>query len=246
MSESESFVEIESYKRAATVENAGWNYKGLTIHAIPQIHEYVGELVQKKLKKGAHILDLASGSGAMCLRLQDLGMMPTGCDLVTENFRLHSKVPFTTVNLNEVLPAELHQKFDCVLALELIEHLENPRHLLRQCFKALRPGGLLILSTPNIENPISLAQFVRTGEFRWFMPAHYKNDGHITPISVSVLLHALSEAGFVKAGFESIAPLTFSGMSWWKMRLFALALRLAAGRRLHQGDIIICSALRPL
>ncbi|MBW8708301.1 MAG: methyltransferase domain-containing protein [Alphaproteobacteria bacterium] len=179
------------------------------------------------------------------MRLQDIGMEPTGCDLVGENFRLHSKVPFSIVNLNEPLPAELHQKFDCVVALEIIEHLENPRHMLRQCFKALRPGGLLVLSTPNIEQPISLAQFVRSGQFRWFMPAHYKNDGHITPISLYVLDNALKEAGFAEAVFDSIIPVTFSGLSWWKMRLFALALRAVAGRRVHQGDIIICRALRP-
>jgi 2-polyprenyl-3-methyl-5-hydroxy-6-metoxy-1,4-benzoquinol methylase len=245
MTESESFVEVESYKRAAKIENAVWNYKGLAIHAIPQIHEHAGDIIRKALKKGSRILDLASGSGAMCLRLQDLGMEPTGCDLVAENFRLHSKVPFSIVNLNESLPAELHQKFDCVLALEIVEHLENPRHLLRQCFKALRPGGLLVLSTPNIEQPISLAQFVRSGQFRWFMPAHYKNDGHITPISLNVLDNALKEAGFAEAAFDSIIPVSFSGLSWWKMRLFALALRAAAGRRVHQGDILICRALRP-
>jgi SAM-dependent methyltransferase len=244
--EAESFVAIESYKRAATVENAVWNYKGLAIHAIPQIHEYAGALVQKTLPKGAHILDLASGSGAMCLRLQDLGMVPTGCDLVAENFRLHSKVPFSTINLNELLPEKLHQKFDCVVALEIIEHLENPRHLLRQCFKALRPGGLLILSTPNIEQPISLAQFVRTGEFRWFMPSHYKNDGHITPVPLSVLNHAFDEAGFVDVAVSSIAPVTFAGLSWWKMRLLALALQAAAGRHVHRGDVIMCRAMRPV
>lgn len=182
----------------------------------------------------------------MCLRLLDLGMVPVGCDLVAENFRLHAKVPFSTINLNEPLPAELHQKFDCVVALEIIEHLENPRHLLRQCFKALRPGGLLILSTPNIEQPISLAQFIRTGEFRWFMPSHYKNDGHITPVPLSVLNRAFGEAGFVDVAVSSIVPVTFSGLSWWKMRLFAWALRAAAGRRVHRGDIIMCRAMRPV
>ncbi|MBW8708300.1 MAG: hypothetical protein JF627_03400 [Alphaproteobacteria bacterium] len=49
MTESESFVEVESYKRAAKVENAVWNYKGLAIHAIPQFHEHAADIIRKTL-----------------------------------------------------------------------------------------------------------------------------------------------------------------------------------------------------
>ena len=241
---SKSFVVVDSYRKAAARTGAVWNYRGLTIHADPRIHEHVAALVKASLPPNASILDLAAGSGAMCLRLKDIGMRPTGTDIVSENFRLHSQVDFFAANLNEELPADLYQKFDCVVATELIEHLENPRGLVRQCANLLRPGGLLILSTPNTESSISLVQFVRSGDFRWFTPDQYVNDGHITPMLLPVLRNALQESGFVDIQIDSIAPLRFRGLAWWRMRLLAWALRKAIGRPLREGDFLIVSARR--
>ena len=175
----------------------------------------------------------------MCRRIKDLGFSPTGTDLIEGNFQLRGEVPFSALNLNDPLPSEMIGKFDCVTALEMIEHLENPRQLLRQCFAALRPGGVLIVSTPNIESPISIAQFIRTGEFRWSSEEYYRvKHGHITPIPIGLLRNAAIEAGFVDVKLHAIARPAFSGLNWWKMRLLAWAVQLASGRRLLNGDII--------
>jgi SAM-dependent methyltransferase len=182
----------------------------------------------------------------MCLRLKDIGMRPTGTDLVTENFRLHSEVDFFTLNLNDDLPPGLLGKFDCVVATELIEHLENPRHLTRQCYSLLRPGGIVIISTPNTESSISMAQFIRTGDFRWFAPGQYHRDGHITPVLVSVLRHALEESEFSDIRIDSIAPMAFQGLAWWRMRLLAWMLRGIIGRPLLEGDFLIARATRAI
>jgi SAM-dependent methyltransferase len=245
MDASRSFVAVDSYRKAAGAEaTAVWNYKGLTIHADPRLHEHVAEIVKSALPQGASVLDLAAGSGAMCLRLKDIGMRPTGTDLVPENFRLHGEVDFVTANLNDELPEALRQGFDCVIATELIEHLENPRHLIRQCHDLLKPGGLLIVSTPNTASSISLAQFVRSGEFRWFTPLQYNNDGHIMPILLPVLRYALEECGFADIRIDSIAPLKFSGLGWWKMRGLAWVLRQVIARPLLEGDFLIAQARR--
>ena len=246
METSRSFVVVDKYRSAAHADVVeAWNYRGLTIHAVPAVHEHVADIVRSALPQGASVLDLAAGSGAMCLRLKDIGMRPTGTDLVSENFRLHGEVDFIAANLNDELPAALQRGFDCVTATELIEHLENPRHLIRQCHDLLKPGGLLIVSTPNTTSSISLAQFVRTGEFRWFTPLQYRSDGHIMPILLPVLRHALEESGFVDIRVESIAPLAFPGLDWWKMRLLAAVLRRVIDRPLLEGDFLIVQARRP-
>jgi SAM-dependent methyltransferase len=182
----------------------------------------------------------------MCRRIKDLGFHPSGTDLIEETFQLRGEVPFFAFNLNDPLPTEMTGTFDGVTALEMIEHLENPRHLLRQCFAALRPGGVLIVSTPNIASPISLAQFIRTGEFRWFTDEYYRiKYGHITPVPITLLRNAAIEAGFVDVELHSIARPSFPGLNWWKMRLLAWAIQLASGRRLWDGDVIICQAVKP-
>jgi 2-polyprenyl-3-methyl-5-hydroxy-6-metoxy-1,4-benzoquinol methylase len=238
--ESDSYVAVDSYRAKATeVQEAAWNYKGLEMIASPQIHQFVSGLVGTLLPKGASILDLGSGSGAMCLRLKDMGFTPTGCDLVSENFRLHGKVDFLTANINEPLPAEMREKFDCVIGTELIEHLENPRHLIRQCQRALKPGGLLILTTPNIGSAISIAQYIRTGDFRWFAEENYRREGHIMPIAIGTLKLAFREAGFDGPTIQSISPMSFPGLSWWKMRLLATIIRAVPGSSKEQGDVLV-------
>src|SRR5205085_8776424 len=87
--------------------------------------------------------------------------------------------------------------FDLIMAVELIEHLENPRHLLRECLGILRPGGRLIVTTPNINSPVSKAMFLRFGTLAWFSDTDYKLRGHITPVSAWQLRHCAEESGFV-------------------------------------------------
>jgi SAM-dependent methyltransferase len=132
----------------------------------------------------------------MCLRLKDFGMSPTGCDLVVENFRLHDIVPFVAANFNQVFPVEFLDRFEGVVASEIIEHLENPRQFLRQVFSILKPGGQLILTTPNVDNAFSRAMLVRFGTFNGFRQQQYAIDGHITPLPLMVLRNAMAEAGF--------------------------------------------------
>ena len=195
---------------------------------------------------GRQNLDLAAGSGAMCLRLRDLGFVPTACDLVSENFRLHDAVEFVELNLNEPLPDCFRAMFDGVVAAEIIEHIENPRHLLRQCFKALKPGGLLIVSTPNIGSPASRAAYVRTGAFRWFGDRNYTTDGHITPITLSGLRMMMAEAGFLPGEVASVGAVGWKGTAHWKTRLLVGLIGFLARDKPPTGDVLVATCRRPV
>lgn len=52
-------------------------------------------------------------------------------------------------DLNRGIPAD-SASYDCVYALSLLEHLLNPCRFLKDCHRVLRPGGRLVLLTPNI------------------------------------------------------------------------------------------------
>jgi SAM-dependent methyltransferase len=58
--------------------------------------------------------------------------------------------------------------FDAVTAWGVIEHMENPLHFLREVHRTLRPGGLFLLSVPNVLHLVSRLQFLVTGVLpRW-------------------------------------------------------------------------------
>lgn len=238
---------VDAYRRVAAQSSvAGPDYKGLAIHARAEIHDKVGQIAAVSLRPGARILDLAAGSGAMSLRLKDLGFVPTACDLVAENFRLHDQVEFFELNLNRRLPDCFAALFDCVVATEIIEHIENPRHLLRQCFNALKPGGLLIVSTPNIASPASRAAYVRTGEFRWFSGENYTTDGHITPITLAGLRAMMTETGFAPGEITSVGAVRWDGIVHWKTRLLVGLVEFLARDKPLSGDVLVVSARRPV
>ena len=171
-------------------------YKGLRIHALPGLHDYVALLAEEHLKGNGLVLDLAAGSGAMSLRLQDMGYSVTASDIVPDNFRLHGNIPFVLANLNEPFASQYSERFEGIVASEIIEHLENPRHFFRECFRLLADGGKLILTTPNLDNAASLASFLRSGCFMWFSEKDYRIQGHITPITQWQLQKCAEEAGF--------------------------------------------------
>jgi SAM-dependent methyltransferase len=76
----------------------------------------------------------------------------TGVDYSEFTVETASRFPyeFARCNLEEGIPFE-DGAFDVVYAGEVIEHLYNPDHLLEECRRVLRPGGRLVLSTPNLQ-----------------------------------------------------------------------------------------------
>ncbi len=225
-------------------------YQGIPIFAAPGLHELAAQRLVAAVPPdaGTHVLELGAGGGAMSQRLTDLGYAVTASDLFIERFQPRGRVPFYTLDLNREFAAGLPQQFDALIALELVEHLENPHHFLRQCFAALRPGGTAVISTPNLANPVSQAMFVRSGVFQWFRDEDYREQGHISPIAPVVLQRCWSEAGFALQWEGSVSN------AWRRVRklrtagTFALAslLALASGTpRALRGEVYLAVLRKP-
>lgn len=232
-------IEVDMYRAAALVDSAQ-GYKGLRIHALPGLHDYTAECIYSHVAPGTSVLDLAAGSGAMSQRLVDAGYVVTATDYVTENFRLHSSVPFFQADLNEQFSRGRERSFGAIMASEIIEHLENPRNFTRECFNLLSPGGVLVLSTPNLDNAASITGFLRSGAFQWFSDREYKRDGHITPLTQWQISKCVAEAGF-----ESLEMKSFGdpyGMVRGSPRLLLLSKAinlLSPGNSCHRGQIFV-------
>ena len=72
---------------------------------------------------------------------------------------------------------------DVVCCLETIEHLENPRALARDLTRLVKPGGLLVVSTPNQLSLLSKLCLVVNNEF-----VHFQERPGLYPAHLSALL----------------------------------------------------------
>ncbi|OAI45867.1 hypothetical protein AYO44_02395 [Planctomycetaceae bacterium SCGC AG-212-F19] len=171
-------------------------YQGLPVHADDEdVHELALALFQEVLAPEARILDVGAGAGAFSRRLLDHGFHGVeAVELRQEAFAV-SGVPVHALDLNSAWAEPLPGRFDAVVALEVIEHLENPWHFTRQCAAAVRPGGWVLLSTPNIESSRSRIEFLLTGEFRFFREKDFADCGHITSLTARQMERTAAGAG---------------------------------------------------
>lgn len=161
-------------------------------------HEVVLDLFRRFVPNPSKVADLAAGEGAFSLILKDLGHDVTAVDASLDNWKL-ADVPLKKTDLDSEFSKSLvaeSGKFDAVAAIEIVEHLENPFRFLRECAGLLKPGGLLFLTTPNVEAVNSRLIFLYTGRLNAFGAYETVRPAHITPIFKWKLEMMLDEAGF--------------------------------------------------
>jgi SAM-dependent methyltransferase len=133
---------------------------------------------------GRQVLDVPCGAGWLGRALRENGWDVTEADIEP----LTETVQFA--DLNQPLPFRDGQ-FDAVTCLEGIEHVLNPYLLLSELVRVVKPGGQIVVSTPNISNLYSRLIFLFTGTFYLFNPSSTRqvdtaqrvDRGHISPLS---------------------------------------------------------------
>jgi 2-polyprenyl-3-methyl-5-hydroxy-6-metoxy-1,4-benzoquinol methylase len=150
---------------------------------------------------GGRALDYGAGIGNFTRKLSESGVFERieGADILPRPQNLPGAVAWHRLDLNnaDAIPAA---SFDVVIAAEVIEHLENPRKVAREWFPILKPGGTLILSTPNNESIRSLMALLVRGHYVAFLDSCYP--AHITALLRKDLVRILSEAGFSDVRFH--------------------------------------------
>lgn len=144
------------------------------------VYEKVFELIDKK---GVTLCDVGAGSGEFAKDAKKKGYKVSTCGY--ENLNIKG-VPFQWVDLNKGNIPYPDKSFDIVTAIELIEHLQNPFHLIRELNRICKKGGYVIVSTPNTANWYYRLYYLLFGKLIGFD----KNDGysldHISPIHAEI------------------------------------------------------------
>lgn len=143
------------------------------------------------------VADVGAGQGALSVELARRGFQVYACDRDSTAFRAGGlpNIHFDVADLDRALPYP-DACVDFVCAIELIEHLENPRHLLRECHRVLRVGGTVVLSTPNVLNVVSHLTLLTRGSLIYFSQREYLSNRHITPVRLQDFLNIFAEVGF--------------------------------------------------
>ncbi len=148
-------------------------------------------------------LDIGSGAGDLVkLFKKQLNTKSSCCDYTNELMQLPGqKVDIVDLNTKRELPYQ-DNTFDIVTATEVIEHLEDFRAILREMYRVLKPEGICVISTPNILNLNSRLRNLWFGFAELMGPLPIKERkiescaGHINPVSLFYIMHALYELNF--------------------------------------------------
>lgn len=162
-----------------------------------------------RVKNGARILDAGCGNGHLTSLLAARGYSAHGIDPSESGVAIareaHSGATFSCADLTRGLPDV--DEFDAVVCIEVIEHVFAPHRLLATLLTALRPGGLLVLTTP-YHGYLKNFLIVASGRFdRHFNPLW--DHGHIKFFSPATLTELIETTGFERVSIRGIARLPF-------------------------------------
>ena len=103
-------------------------------------------------KKGMKMLEPGCGRGEFLSNFQKLGLKVQGVDICEEaqNFNKNFEVKICDVE-NEILPFD-ENTFDIIFSKSFIEHLYYPERYLKEAYRVLKPGGVLITLVPDWES----------------------------------------------------------------------------------------------
>ena len=172
-------------------------------------NDKVLQLVLPLIKPGVRLADIGAGEGYFSQLVgqhvqSKLGLSPasviTACDIFPEYFR-YPAITCETIAPDGRLPYA-DASIDIACSLEVVEHVENQFAFARELFRILKPGGVAIVSTPNVLNVNSRWRNLHSGFAVLFDPLMLSStdpvhtSGHINPVSYYYLAYQLRRAGF--------------------------------------------------
>jgi len=159
-------INKEEIQKFSKLASEWWDVNGKfkPLHMFNPIRiEYITEKIKQHFKikdnnsnflKGLDILDIGCGGGLISEPMARLGGTVTGIDASEKNIKvakLHSQANKLKINYLNKSPEQLNnvEKFDVILNLEVVEHVDNVSLYIESCYKLLKKDGLMFTATLN-------------------------------------------------------------------------------------------------
>ena len=159
-------INREEIQKFSDLADEWWDVNGKfkPLHMFNPIRiEYITEKIKQEFNllnrnnnflKDLKILDIGCGGGLISEPLARLGGEVTGIDASEKNIKvakLHSKKNNLNINYLNKSPEQLNnsEKFDIVLNLEVVEHVENVDLYIKSCSNLLKKNGIMFTATLN-------------------------------------------------------------------------------------------------
>lgn len=174
---------------------------------------------------GVAWLDFGCGAGGLLKYLRDLGELtfdgvhvplhPVGHDVGSYAERLKNTDNFEILGWDELSKAGA-ARFDIISCIEVIEHIPYPKAVFELLAQSLKPGGLLILTTGNLDSPLARLQGIH---FTYCVP-----EIHVSLFNPSLLSRLYRELG--------LTPILMKPAGTVKFRFLKNLARIPGGRLL--------------
>jgi 2-polyprenyl-6-hydroxyphenyl methylase/3-demethylubiquinone-9 3-methyltransferase len=194
-----STVDPAEIAKFSKLSETWWDPKGkmAPLHQINPLRlAYIRDAACRKFERnpkslnclaGLRMLDIGCGAGLLCEPFTRLGAQVIGVDPSTSNIaaaKLHAEKGHLSIDYRCTTIEEMdaRERFDIVLAMEVVEHVTDIGAFVSRCAAMLKPGGMLVASTLN-RNWKSFALAIVGAEYvlRWLPRGTHQWSKFVTP-----------------------------------------------------------------
>jgi 2-polyprenyl-6-hydroxyphenyl methylase/3-demethylubiquinone-9 3-methyltransferase len=206
-SQSASTVDPSEVARFSALADQWWDSRGKmgVLHKFNPVRlGYIKDAACRKFAReakrldaleGLRILDVGCGGGVLSEPLARLGAEVVGADPASANIaaaKLHAEEAGVMVDYRVAVAEELAdagERFDIVLAMEVVEHVADLNLFVARCAEMVKPGGLMIVATLN-RTLKSFALAIVGAEYvlRWLPRGTHQWDKFVTPNELEIAL----------------------------------------------------------
>ena len=137
-------MEFSEYEKMRSLEENNWWYVGRR----DLVLSFIAQIRNGFFRGPLRILDAGCGTGINLKHLQGYGYAE-GLDISKEALRISSERGLSSLTCGSIdrLPYK-GSVFDIILALDVLEHMEDDLSAIKELFRVLRPDGFLIITVP--------------------------------------------------------------------------------------------------